>query len=82
MSDSVLIIVTLAIVIVMVVSVSTGMRYVFSAKVEQDLGRTAQPPDNPERNLRRRPLIGGALLLAGLVLFGIAASLAWNVINN
>jgi hypothetical protein len=82
MSDTVLIGITLVIVILTVISFSTGMRYVFSAKVERDLSRTGQPADNPERNLRRRPLIGGALLVSGLVLFGIAASLAWNVITR
>jgi hypothetical protein len=81
MSDTVLMIASLLTIVLTVISFSTGMRHVFSAKVERDLSRTGQPADNPKLNLRRRPLIGGALPLSGLVLFGIAASLAWNVIT-
>jgi hypothetical protein len=80
MSDTVLMIASLLTIVLTVISFSTGMRHVFSAKVERDLSRTGQPADNPKLNLRR-PLIGGALPLSGLVLFGIAASLAWNVIT-
>jgi hypothetical protein len=80
MSETLQKVISILLIPVTLVIMSFGMRYIYSAKVERDVQRTSQPVDNPERNLRQRPLIGASLVVVGVALFIVAVWMARNVI--